>query len=346
MSDTRIGILSMAHVQSDIYAAALAGLADAELVGIADDDAERGRRFAEKHDTNHLETEDLLEAVDCVLVGAENTRHREWIEPAAEAGVAVLSEKPLATTMDEALTILDICGDANVDLGVLMPLRGSIAAREANRALSRGAIGSIQAIEGTNRSELLGDWFVDPKLAGGGAVVDHTVHLLDLVQWMTDERVVEVFAENDTLLSEIEVEDVNFLSMELSDGTQFLMDGSWSTPTEHDFWGDARLDLFGTEGVIKLDCFGQTFKRTRDPGGTAVTSTGHEQKETGVDRVYWGSDPYAVLMHDIVQSLESGDGLAPTATGTEGAEAVAVMEAAYESSRSNEPVEVAYGGVD
>jgi predicted dehydrogenase len=86
--------------------------------------------------------------------------------------------------------------------------------------------------------------------------------------------------------------------------------------------------------------------RSNSTGGQATEATGHEGKETGLERVYWGSDPYEVLFAEIVDRVAIGDPPTPTASGVEGAEAVAVIEAAYESGRRNEPVAVDYDRID
>jgi predicted dehydrogenase len=337
-----VGVLSPAHVHADAWAAALAGADGAELAGVADDDAERGRAFADRHDTELVDAADLAAAVDAAVVTAPNARHLDWIESAAAAGADVLCEKPLMPTVAGCDRAIATCADAGVELGVAMPLRFSVPARRAREALEAGAVGDLGSISGANRSAMPGGWFADPDLAGGGAVVDHTVHLVDLVHWLTGERVAEVYGEQATRLHDVPVEDVNVLSMELTDGTAFLLDGSWSTPQEWDFWGDARIELLGDDGSVAVDCFGQTFRRTRDPPGHGGRPPvdGRGDAATGIDRVYWGSDPELALIEEFVDAVAAGR--EPAVTGAEGRAAVAVVEAAYESAERGEPVAVDY----
>ena len=322
-----LGILSTAHLHAHSYADLIADRADVELVGVADENEERGRSFAQAHGTEYLDTEPLLEQVDGVIVCSTNAGHRAWTESAAEAGVDILSEKPLAPSTGEAGAIVDTCRDAGVELGVAMPLRFSLPLRRAKKAFEAGEIGDLRAIIGTNRGQMPGGWFVDSDLSGGGAVMDHSVHIVDAVQWLTGERVAEVYAESGTRFHDIPVEDVNLLSMTLADGTHFSLDGSWSKPDEWDFWGDATLELVGTDGVASIDCFDQTFKHTSDVGG-------------GIQSVYWGPDPNGDMIADFTTAIM--DGRAPLATGRDGVDAVAVVEAAYESARCGEVVTVDY----
>ncbi|MFB6138992.1 MAG: Gfo/Idh/MocA family protein [Halosimplex sp.] len=319
-----VGILSAAHVHTDAYAGLLADHGEAELVGVADDDAERGRETAARHDTEFLPAEELLSAADGAVVCSPNATHEAWVERTAEAGVDVLCEKPLAPTYEGARRIADTCAAAGVEAGVCMPMRFSplaLAARERYES----EIGDLRFVSGTNRGKMPGGWFADPDLAGGGAVMDHTVHLLNLVRWYTGLEVAEVYAETGTRMHDVPVEDVNLLSMTLEDGTPFTLDGSWSRPDEWHTWGDVSLDLLGTEGSVGFDSTGAQLTHTDGDGVRSVP----------VRR-----DANEGLVDDFVTAV--AEGRDPRTTVAEGATEVAVVEAAYESAERGEPVGVEY----
>lgn len=324
MSQVPVGILSTAHPHAALYADALEAVDGATLVGVADDTdgTVPGARA--------MPPDDLLRAAEAVVVCSTNAAHRRWVERAASAGVHVLCEKPVGISTREASAIVETCEDAGVRLGVAMPLRFSEPARHARRVLRRGDVGDLAMVVGTNLLHRPGaDWFFDPAEAGGGAIMDHTVHVVDLVRWITGREVREVFAETGTRFYDEDVEDVDVLSMELDDGTPFAHDGSWSQPENWDFWGDATLRLVGTEGMVNVDCFDQTLTVTRDHG-----------RDAGIESVYWGSDVNEGLIADFVAAVR--DGRAPAVTGTDGVREVAVVEAAYESADRGVPVDVEY----
>lgn len=323
-----VGILSAAHVHADEYARLLAAREGVEFVGIADEDANRGRETADRHGVDYVPDADaLLDRIDGALVCSTNARHAEWIDRAADANVDVLCEKPLAPTLEAARGIADRWRRSGIGLGVAMPLRFSEPAVRARTALESGEIGDVISISGTNRGRMPGGWFVDPDESGGGAVVDHTVHIVDLVVHLTGERVEEVYAETGTRFHEIDVEDVNVLSMRLTDGTTFLLDGSWSKPDAWHTWGDAALEFVGREGTIAVDCFDQSLRHTRASGA-----------DEGVNAVFCGTDPNAGLVRDFVTSV--ADDRDPAVTPADALEAVAVIEAAYESAATGRPIEV------
>lgn len=324
----RIGICSTAHLHADSYAAALTDYPDAEFVGVTDtqDNAEDCRLKADEYGVDYLDSTELFDTADGVIICSTNANHLAWVERAADAGVDILCEKPLAPTFDEAKRIVDTCRDANVHLGVAMPLRFSQPVKNAKTAMENGVLGDLRFLSGTNRGKMPGGWFVDNDSSGGGAVIDHSVHILDIVRWITGEEVQEVYAESDTRFHDISVEDVNLLSMTLTDGTEFVLDGSWSKPEEWDFWGDATLRLVGTEGVMSIDCFDQKIKQTRDT------------EKPGVQSIYWGSNPDKGLIEDFVEAVAKNR--PPSKTGADAINDIAVVEAAYESIDETKPISI------
>ena len=150
--------------------------------------------------------------------------------------------------------------------------------------------------------------------------------MVDLARWITGQEVGEVYAESGTRFTDIPVEDVDLLSMELEDGTPFTHDGSWRQPESWEFWGDVTLRLIGTESVIEVDCFDQTIQETRE--------------SEGIEAVHWGEDMNEGLLRDFAAAVR--DDREPEIPGEEGAREVAVVEAAYESVETGEPVAVSY----
>ena len=325
----KIGMLGVAHAHANAYVGAAEAAEDAAVVAVADDDAERGQEFAERHDVEYDATADVLERIDAGVVCAANADHREWVERAAEAGVHVLCEKPLATNAEDGQAMVEACEEAGVTLGVAMPVRYNEPIRHARAAYEAGELGELQAIVGTNLLQWMaaGSWITDPEQAGGGAIMDHTVHVVDLARWITGQEVTEVYTESGTLFNDdLEVEDVDLLSMELEDGTPFTHDGSWCQPDTWDFWGDVTMRLIGTEKVMEVDCFDRTLKQT-----TA---------EDGIRSVDWGEDMNEGMVRDFVEAVR--EGREPEVSGAEGLKEVKVVEAAYESFETGGPVGISY----
>ncbi|MFB9809121.1 Gfo/Idh/MocA family protein [Haladaptatus pallidirubidus] len=189
-----------------------------------------------------------------------------------------------------------------------------------------GTIGELIAVSGINRGRMPGDGLLIRNWPVG-AVSDHTDHIVDIVRWITGEEVEEVYAETDTRFYDIPVEDVNLLSMTLSNGASFVLDGSWSTPQKNSFWGDARVELVGTQSTLSADCFGYQYTHVKD--------TAHGKHN---ESIYWGADPNNALLRDFVASIHGES--TPATTVEDAVRTAAVIDAAYESVERGEPVNV------
>jgi len=326
---TRIGILSAAHMHVNSYAAELARHSGVTLVGVTDPDPARGKQLADAVGTAFFATKaELLETgLDGIVVTSENIHHRALVELAAAAGVtAILCEKPLATTVEDAKAMIAACEAKGVRLATAFPCRYSPAFVRIQEQVESGAIGTVLAIRGTNRGRNPGGWFVDPALSGGGAVIDHTVHVADLNRVLLGTEATEVYAETGNGFNHQEWEDSGFLTINYANGVFATLDTSWSRPKTFPTWGDVTLQVVGTKGVLDLDLFAQSLAHYDDTSGS-------------VGWPGWGSNIDAGLIADFVK-LAAGEDVPRIATGVDGLRALEVALAAYRSAEAGEPVGV------
>jgi Oxidoreductase family, NAD-binding Rossmann fold len=176
----KVGVVSFAHIHAPPYASVLSSLDAADFVGIADDDASRGPEAAGRFGVRFFEdAQGLFEAVDAVVVCSENSNHARDTVAALENGVHVLCEKPISTTVEDPRAMIRASEEAGHQLRIAFPVRSLPAVRQAKEIVRSGRIGRVLAVNGTNHGQIPGGWFLDPELAGGGAVMDHTVHVAD-----------------------------------------------------------------------------------------------------------------------------------------------------------------------
>jgi predicted dehydrogenase len=328
-NNLKIGILSFAHMHAASYAAVLAAHHDIDFVGIADADAERGQQQAAAFGTQFFASETALleQQLDGVIVTSENVHHRRLVEMAAAAGVkAILCEKPLATTLEDARAMIETCRTAGVKLATAFPCRYSPAYQRLHEQVQSGAIGDVLAIRGTNHGKMPGGWFIDTALSGGGAVIDHTVHVADLNRHLLGHDAVEVYAEIGHGFCHQEWEDTGFLTIRYEGGVFATLDTSWSRPASYPTWGDVTLQVLGTLGVLDLDMFAQNL--------TQYGSSGQ-----GTTWMNWGSNTDAGLISDFLK-LAAGQPAPLLATGEDGLAALAVALAAYRSAKVGAPASV------
>lgn len=324
-SPLRVGLASCAHVHATAYLAALRELPDATLAGIWDDVPERGQRLAAEYGAPfYPELGTLLAGVDTVVVASENARHRALVEAAAAAGVPVLCEKPLATTLADARAMVQACAAAGVALGTAFPVRYSAAVRGLRDAVRGGTLGETLVVRATNRGAFPGGWFGDPALAGGGALMDHTVHVADLLRWIWGREFAEVYAEAATRHHAIAVDDCGLLLIKMEGGLVVSLDPSWSRPVKAwPTWGDVTLEVTGTLGTAFVDVFAQNVELFSNERGRARW-------------LGWGDDLDRLMLADWIASVRAGT--PPPISGEDGLRASELAFAAYRSASAHEPV--------
>jgi predicted dehydrogenase len=322
-----IGILSFAHLHAVSYARALRQIPGATLAGIYDDNPERGQEMAGQFGARFFASAQALldESLDGVIICAENARHRQLTELAANQTAYILCEKPIATTLEDGQAMIDMCKAAGARLQIAFPVRFSPVMQRLKSQLDEGVLGKVYSAKCTNHGSMPGGWFTDPQLAGGGAVIDHTVHVIDLLRWFWGAEITEVYAEiGDSLLHPgLGIDDAGMLSFRLSNGVYGTLDTSWSRPPSYPTWGDVKIEILGELGWIKGDAFQQNLAVSAADWGKT-------------NWLPWGSNMDLALVRDFVDSIRHGR--EPSISGQDGLKALEVALAAYESARTGQPV--------
>ncbi|MEW5959010.1 MAG: Gfo/Idh/MocA family oxidoreductase [Chloroflexota bacterium] len=328
----KIGIMSFAHLHAEAYIHNLRAIAGVEMIGLADEDAARGRHFAGLFGARFFPDYEALlaEQPDGVLVCSENAGHRRLVELAARAGVHVLCEKPLATTLADARALLDACRSAGVILMTAFPMRFSAPLLEVKGQLDEGGLGKIYACNTTNQGQLPmkhRGWFVDKELAGGGAVMDHIVHLADVLRWYLRSEVVEVYAQTNHILhaNAVEVETGGLVMLTFAGGVFASIDCSWSKPLNYPTWGGLTMELISERGLITVDAFSQNLNI-------------YNQRDLTHSWTYWGSDANQAMIEEFVAAIQ--EQRPACVTGEDGYQALEIALAAYASAESGQPVKL------
>lgn len=265
----RVAMLSFAHMHAYGYASVLTALPNAEIVVIADEDEARGTAMAEQFNTTWIA--DYREAVmrddvDAVVVCSENVRHKEMTIAAAEAGKHVLCEKPLATTVADGQAMIDACQRNGVKLMTAFPVRFNASIAALRDAVRGGFLGETLTIVARNPGTNPGGWFVDPARSGGGAVIDHTVHVVDVLRWIYDAEITEVYAESGNRLAGNVSDDTGLLMFRMSNGVPVSLDTSWTRPSNWPIWGGVTIDVIGEKGVLFANAYNNTYEMAETEG--------------------------------------------------------------------------------
>jgi predicted dehydrogenase len=324
----RIGILGVAHLHVDAYVGNVRS-AGAVVAGTYDPDPQRARAWGARHDVPvHHDLDALLaDGLDGVLVCSETVHHRALVERAAAAGCAVLCEKPLGTTHEDSARIVAACDEAGVTLMTAFPVRFHPAVQQLRALVTTGGLGELRAFSGTNQSVMpLHEraWFADPTLAGGGAMMDHVVHLADLFSWLTGGAPEQVYAVGNRVVHSdvVTVETSGLVMLTYAGGVYASIDCSWNRPLDYPSWGGIALTAVGDGGTVELDPMRQ--RLTQFGGGR---SYGWNP---------WGLDTNQLMIDEFVEAIE--EQREPAVSGRDGLIATTAALAALESAAAGEPV--------
>ncbi|MEM2528791.1 MAG: Gfo/Idh/MocA family oxidoreductase [Ignisphaera sp.] len=325
----RFAIVSFAHMHAYSYARVIKELeieGRAVLEAIYDDNPSRLRKAADIYRPRKAyESFDKLlddREIDAAVVASENSKHAKFSIPLMDRGVHILVEKPIATRLEDARRMVETADRRTVKLQMAFVMRYHDASRYIKNAAN--GIGRIKSITATNHGRCPFDWFVDPELAGGGAMMDHIVHVADLIRWYTGDEFYEVMAYvGKNIYSQLKVEDNALIIGRLRGGALVSIDCSWSRPASWPTWGDVYMHILGEKGAVILNAFNQNI------------AVGDEK---GYGWLYFGPDADKSMIEDFIKIIEE-DGK-PLASGLDGVKALEVVIAAYKSFRERRPVRI------
>lgn len=309
----RVGIIGAGGMGST-HARHLRGLGTAEI-GVFDPIAEKARAVGDAHGAQVFESWDAILAwADAVDICTPTPSHAELAGQAIAAGRALLVEKPLALTLDEARGIVLAAEGAGLPLVVGHVVRYFPEFKLANKMVKDGKVGKPAAIRmrrggGLPRAE----WFLDHSLSGG-ILVDLAVHDFDWLRWTFGE-VKYLFAKSVGARTN-RGPDYALTTLTFECGAVAHVESTWMDPAG----GRVTLEVCGSAGMFEYDSRNTATLRTHTPGGAKA-----EAPLSPTD------DPYRNQLAAFLECLETG--VSPV-TGADGFAALSIGLAARESAIS------------
>ena len=261
-----IGHMGFLHLLSCLKMSSLL-----KVQGVADKSA-RNRKLASQYKIRVYENyRDLIdkEYLECLVISLPNFLKKECAEYAAEKGIDVFLDKPMARNYAEAKEIAHQAERKGTRLMVGSNYRYHPCIKKVRGLWEEGRIGDIHLasfeliMNGPFSHPLtprpVADWYLDPLLAGGGALLDLGHHLIDLNVWF--------FGKCDVLFSDLQhilhllVEDASSVVLRSKDlGVVSLLNAGWFSKIifpEFNF----RVNLHGTAGFLSTDHFSPRYMR-------------------------------------------------------------------------------------
>jgi predicted dehydrogenase len=321
-------------------------LPNAQLVALCDLKPEKAKAALEKNKLAEVpiysDLSEMLkkEQIDVVHVCTPSGEHMTAAMTAMEAGKNVISEKPLEIHLDRIDRMIETAKKCNVRLAGIFQNRWNPANRALKQAAVEGRYGRI-AWAGcftpwyrNDQYYIDGGWRGTWKLDGGGAIMNQSVHAVDLLQWIVGPvKQVSAYAAS-RIHSTIEVEDTLSCSLQFENGAFGTIMGT----TAMFPGGPVRIEVGGENGTACTEWNLKTYKfrdeRPEDAtifervNGNTKASTGGGASATDVP-----ADLHAQNVHHILDAWEQGKDA--DTCGTEARKAVSIILAMYESAKKN-----------
>jgi predicted dehydrogenase len=256
MSRLKVGIVG-AGVMGRHYAKALREYERAELVAVCDLNHEAARTLAGGEAQGLASVGEMLDAAetDAVVVATPDFAHQEPVLACLEAGKAVLCEKPLATTEEDAAAMADAVERAGRPFMVNFGNRHRPSALKLREALQEGRVGTPQYVY-VRLNERLAKTLTIPWLARTSPVWFLMSHCADLVAWLLDDRFAEVTARaahGAVARHAPGVPDLCVCLARLNSGCQVVLEAAWNLPEGFAPNIDFFVQVIGDAGVIQAD---------------------------------------------------------------------------------------------
>jgi predicted dehydrogenase len=344
MADLDFAIIGTGLI-AEFHAAAIAATPGAQLAAVYARGREGREAFAKKHGCRTGES--LAEIVGdagirAVCITTPSGAHAEAAVPLLEAGKAVLCEKPLEVSLVAVDRILAAEKQGGGVLAGVFQMRLGRGVRLLKAAIQAGRFGRLTLCSAYIK------WWREPAyytssnwkgtraLDGGGALMNQGIHAVDLLQWLAGMPV-EVSAFSATLAhAGIEVEDTLAATLRFAHGGLGVIEASTSSYPG----SDLRIEIIGDRGTAVLvndRLVRWDFAEAQPGDAEAIAGQDNVEIKGGTSAPgAISAEGHRQLVADLVAALR--EGRAPMIPGAEARQAVALVLAIYEASRSGRAV--------
>ena len=328
----RWGLIGASTIGREWMAPAIGAQPDSTVAAVASSNAERAKRYADELSIPkaYASIDDLLADpdIDAVYISTTNEWHEPQALAAAAAGKHVLCEKPLTLSLASARRMVAAAEAAGVVMGTNHHLRNAATHRAMRELIQGGAIGqplAARVFHAVFLPRRLQGWRIERPDAGGGVILDITVHDADTLRFVLGDEVAEVTAMTASQgMGKAGLEDAVMGVMRFRNGVIAQFHDAFTA--RHAYTG---LEVHGTDGSL----YGRDVMTQRPTGTVTLRRDGVEEEVPVV---------HENLYERSVRCFNAairGDG-APAATGDDGVRSLAVALAVRKSAATGrlEPV--------
>jgi UDP-N-acetyl-2-amino-2-deoxyglucuronate dehydrogenase len=332
------GAISTQHLE------ALEAVPGARIAAIASASEERARTAGERWGVPWTtDVDELLsrDDVDAVAISTPSGLHPAQALAALRHGKHVLVEKPIALSNVDARAVADEARRRGLMAGTVSQRRFEPVVRAVRDAVTTGALGRTDTIVAEGFYFRPQSYYDSAPWRGtvdldGGVLMNQAIHTIDLLRWIGGP-VDRVAANIATLGHTMEAEDTATVSLRFSSGALGAILATTCAATER----PTELRIEGDRGHIRL--VGETATEWEVPGRAAPAARTDDAAPPATGSATWGTSAvgYVRQYSDFIEAIR--DRRPPSVTAEDGAAAVEIVVAAYESSRTGCAVQLTGG---
>jgi predicted dehydrogenase len=311
-----------------------------EIVALCDTDSERLKATATEFGIERTYTDASAmvagERLDFVDIATTVRSHRSLVEMAARAGIAVICQKPFASSLNDAKAMVSACDAAHVPLMIHENFRWQPAIQSVGKILESGAIGTPFWGRVSFRSAF--DVFSgQPYLAEGARFIveDLGIHILDIARFLFGD-VRRLTASTTRVNASINGEDVATMLMTHASGMTSIVDCSYATSLPEELFPQTLIEVDGSVGTLRL--MSDYRLQVHTPDGTSVETV-------AMPDLGWTSSPWQAIQSSVYAIQEHWvdclrTGRQPATNGRDNLQTLALVEATYASAELKKQIEV------
>lgn len=338
MTRTGWGLVGASTIASEWMIDAIQASGEGRVLSVMSTSKQRGQTYAAKHGIPHSTTSmDVLladESIHAIYISTTNELHRDQALAAIAAGKHVLCEKPLAMTLEDARVMVEAAATANLTFATNHHLRNAATHRKLRELIVNGAIGQPLAARVFHAVSLpahLQGWRINKPQAGGGVIMDITVHDADTARFVLDDEPVEVTAlSQNGGMGKYGLEDAVMAVLRFRSGLLLQLHDAFTA--KHAPTG---FEILGTEGMVSaVNCM------TQQPVGDVFLRNAEGQQSVPLEH----ENLYRRALRNFHAAIR-GEGQV-SASGRDGLCSLATALAVLEASRSGQTIRIESHGHD
>lgn len=303
-----IGVGAMGYNHARVYYR----LEEANLIAVSDVSERTLNKVCEKYDAKgYSDYEDLLKdpEIEVVSVCVPTTHHHDVVMKAIEYGKHVLVEKPIAFSLEEAEEMIAAAKEKGVILGTGHVERFNPAVQKAKELIENDVIGDVVSAS----AKRVGPF--PPRIKDVGVCIDLAIHDLDVMYYLFNEDVEQVYGTMSSILDKTDFEDHAEIMVSFTNATGIL-EVNWLTPYKR-----REIEITGTDGIISVDYIEQS-----------IEVFGKFAQDINIKH----EEPLKEELKSFLEAVDEGKD--PVITGEDGLNALKMVIAASKSSRAHKPI--------